>query len=137
MDSQLPQVVNPADLFVSPAQLHYTRPKTPPRQSLVRVLVPDITDEELDMKPAAHQRVKESAERSEEAIIPYDMLLLSLSEEYIEVAHRLGPRVALISFDTEDQKDLELFETYTKLIAAALGCLEAALKVSCFPSLLP
>jgi hypothetical protein len=55
--------------------------------------------------------------------ITYDMLLLSLSEEYVDAAYQLGPRVALLA----EKHDVE---TYNGLMAAGLRCLDAVLKVS-------
>jgi hypothetical protein len=55
--------------------------------------------------------------------LDYDMLLISLSDEYIAAAHKLGPKVAVL----EKEGDVE---AYNGLIAAGLGCLEAALRVS-------
>jgi hypothetical protein len=54
--------------------------------------------------------------------IAYNMVLLSLSDEYIEAAHKLGPRVAFF----ENDEDIE---AYNKLIAAGLTCIECAMKV--------
>jgi Cohesin loading factor len=58
--------------------------------------------------------------------ISYDLLLLALSDEYIEAAYKLAPTVATAGDDTKS----ETFETYYNLIAAGLSCLEATLKVS-------
>lgn len=56
----------------------------------------------------------------------YDLLLISLSNEYIDAARQLGPRVTLLA-DPNDS------ETYNGLIAAGLSCLEAALGHFSFP----
>jgi hypothetical protein len=50
------------------------------------------------------------------------MVLISLSEEYMDAAHKLGPRVGLLG-------EMADVETYNGLVAAGLGCLEACLKV--------
>jgi hypothetical protein len=114
---------------VSPAQLHYAAPKSPLPQTLSHVAVPAITNEELDMIPTAPKRVKEPADQAQDDKMPYDLLLLILSEEYLDAAHALGPRVALIPDEGASDEDMELFEAYSKLIASSMGCLEAALKV--------
>jgi hypothetical protein len=61
-------------------------------------------------------------QQADDVRIPYDMVLISLSEEYIDAAHTLGPRVGLLG----GRGDVE---TYNGLVAAGLGCLEACLKV--------
>ena len=83
------------------------------------------------MIPAPPKRVKESTDQSGDDKMPYDLLLLMLSEEYLDAAHTIGPRVALISEDDASDEEMELFGTYTKLITSSLSCLEAALKVFC------
>ena len=54
--------------------------------------------------------------------VDFQLLLLSLAEEYFATAHNEGSRVALC----RRQSDIQV---YHKLIATGLGCLEAALKV--------
>ena len=54
--------------------------------------------------------------------VDFQLLLLSLAEEYFATAHGEGPRVALC----RSQSDIQV---YHKLIATGLGCLEVALKV--------
>tara|TARA_R110002060_G_scaffold73468_3_gene82410 strand:+ start:537 stop:824 length:288 start_codon:yes stop_codon:yes gene_type:complete len=49
------------------------------------------------------------------------MLLISLAEEYFESAHNLAPSVVFTMTDGD-------INSYTKLIATGLGCLETALK---------
>jgi hypothetical protein len=57
--------------------------------------------------------------------VDYDMLMLALSDEYIEAAYKLGPTIATSGDDTPS----ETLETYHNHIAAGLSCLEATLKV--------
>ena len=57
--------------------------------------------------------------------IDYQLLLLSLAEDYLAAAHEQGSLVAL-----HQRKD-ELSQYY-KLIATSLGCLETVLKVGWF-----
>lgn len=54
--------------------------------------------------------------------IDYQLLLLSLADEYLAVAHGQGPTTALSQHDQD-------FNDYCKLVATALGCMEALLKV--------
>ena len=55
--------------------------------------------------------------------LDYQMLLLSLAEDYFAAAHGDGSMIALLRREMEVQR-------YYKLIATGLGCLEAVLKVS-------
>ncbi len=57
--------------------------------------------------------------------VDYQLLLLSLAEEYIAAAHGLGSVVALTGRSKETEK-------YYKLMATGMGCMEAALKVGDF-----
>lgn len=59
--------------------------------------------------------------------VDYQVLLLSLADEYLNAAHRHGTKMALAT----SQADVE---EYYKLVATGLGCLEAVLKVSSAPS---
>lgn len=54
--------------------------------------------------------------------VDYQLLLLSLAEDYFAAAHGEGSMVAL----TRRQSDIQ---AYHKLIATGLGCLEVVLKV--------
>lgn len=55
--------------------------------------------------------------------VDYQVLLLSLADEYLNAAHRHGTKTALVT----SQADVE---EYYKLVSTGLGCLEAVLKVS-------
>jgi hypothetical protein len=54
--------------------------------------------------------------------VDYQLLLLSLAEEYIKAAHGIGSLVALY-------RRAEDTSQYYKLIATGLGCMESALIV--------
>lgn len=54
--------------------------------------------------------------------VDYQLLLLSLAEDYFAAAHGQGSMVALARREVEMEK-------YYKLIATGLGCLETVLKV--------
>lgn len=54
--------------------------------------------------------------------VDYQVLLLSLADEYLKAAHRHGTKMAL----TTSEADVE---EYHKLVSTGLGCLEAVLKV--------
>lgn len=66
---------------------------------------------------------------SSEPPLDYQILLLSMAEEYFNAAHGQGSLVALA------QREVEM-ERYYKLVATGLGCLESVLKVNIF-SLIP
>ncbi|KAJ5873484.1 uncharacterized protein N7473_013357 [Penicillium subrubescens] len=53
--------------------------------------------------------------------VDYQVLLLSLADEYLNAAHRHGTKTALVT----SQADVE---EYYKLVSTGLGCLEAVLK---------
>lgn len=55
--------------------------------------------------------------------IDYQVLLLSLADEYLNAAHVRGTTTSLTANETD-------VEEYYKLVATGLGCLEAVLKVS-------
>jgi hypothetical protein len=60
--------------------------------------------------------------------VDYQVLLLSLADEYLNAAHRHGTKTALVT----SQADVE---EYYKLVSTGLGCLEAVLKVGHIPGL--
>jgi hypothetical protein len=67
--------------------------------------------------------IKKQDPRPPEPVIEYDLLLLSLAEEYINAAHSLGPTVALY-------RRSEDMDQYYQLVAMGMSCMEAVLKVS-------
>lgn len=54
--------------------------------------------------------------------LDYQVLLLSLADEYLDAAHSQGTAIAV----TQQEREMD---EYYKLIATGLGCLEAVLKV--------
>jgi hypothetical protein len=73
--------------------------------------------------------VKKEEARPAEPPVEYDLLLLSLAEEYINAAHNIGPTVALY-------RRSEDMEQYYQLVATGMSCMEAVLKVRRLSSLL-
>jgi hypothetical protein len=61
-------------------------------------------------------------QKSTKPPIDYQVLLLAMADEYLNVAHSNGTMVALL------RREMEV-EEYYKLVATGLGCLEAVLKV--------
>lgn len=68
---------------------------------------------------------QQSARKSGKPPMDYQVLLLSLADDYINAAHSHGTMVAL-------QRQEMNVEEYYKLLATGLGCLEAVLKVRRF-----
>lgn len=102
---QVPQVVIPARPPVSSPEVQQKMPpKTPAKKQLQR----------LQSQP--------SVEKESKPPIDYQVLLLSLADEYFKAAHSQGTMVAL------QKREIEI-EEYYKLVATGLGCLEAVLKV--------
>jgi hypothetical protein len=91
----------------------------------VQVMVPPKSADAIKSPSIPKKSTPKTAQTPQSAQpddIAYDMLLISISNEYIDTAYQLGPRVALLGEESD-------VETYNGLIAAGLTCLEAALKV--------
>lgn len=73
-------------------------------------------------KRQSNQQAVQKPAKSTKPPVDYQVLLLSLADEYLNAAHRHGTKMALAT----SQADVE---EYYKLIATGLGCLEAVLKV--------
>ncbi|KAJ5313724.1 uncharacterized protein N7443_000608 [Penicillium atrosanguineum] len=67
------------------------------------------------------QGTEKAAAKPAKPPVDYQVLLLSLADEYLNAAHRHGTKMALAT----RQGDIE---GYYKLVATGLGCLEAVLK---------
>lgn len=80
------------------------------------------TPKKQQQKRQPSQTGIEKMAKSNTPPVDYQVLLLSLADEYLNAAHRHGTMTAL----TTHQGDVE---EYYKLIATGLGCLEAVLKV--------
>ncbi|OJJ43782.1 hypothetical protein ASPZODRAFT_135808 [Penicilliopsis zonata CBS 506.65] len=107
-----------------------TRPTpNPPSRPVPQVLVPALSPEVRQkmqqspqkkrvQKPQSQQQV---AEKPGKPPVDYQVLLLSLADEYLSTAHSQGTIVALSNHE-------QRIEEYHKLVATGLGCLEAVLK---------
>jgi hypothetical protein len=102
----IPQVLVPAP---SPDFMQKQQPQKTPQQ-----------------KKQPSQKASDKIMKSNKPPVDYQVLLLSLADEYLNAAHRQGTQTALISHPAD-------VEEYYKLVATGLGCLEAVLKVG-FPS---
>ena len=104
---------------------------SPSVNAVPQVMIPAPSPEVMKMqkqpkkqpqKRQSNQHVEKPAKPSKPPV-DYQVLLLSLADEYLNAAHQHGTMTAL----TARQGDVE---EYYKLIATGLGCLEAVLKVS-------
>ena len=66
--------------------------------------------------------MKPSAAKPAKPPVDYQVLLLSLADEYLNAAHARGTNISMATSETE-------VDGYYKLVATGLGCLEAVLKV--------
>lgn len=73
-------------------------------------------------KPQSNQQAVEKPGKPTKPPVDYQVLLLSLADEYLNAAHRHGTKMALATSEAD-------VEEYYKLVATGLGCLEAVLKV--------
>ncbi|KAJ5570275.1 uncharacterized protein N7459_009705 [Penicillium hispanicum] len=82
--------------------------------------LPKKQQQNKQQQQPSHQSV-EKANKPSKPLVDYQVLLLSLADEYLNAAHRHGTTMAL----STNQADVE---QYYKLVATGLGCLEAVLK---------
>ncbi|KAJ5752276.1 hypothetical protein N7520_009193 [Penicillium odoratum] len=75
----------------------------------------------LQQKKQLSQKVADKAMKSSKPPVDYQVLLLSLADEYLNAAHEHGTQTALLSNPAD-------VEEYYKLVSTGLGCLEAVLK---------
>lgn len=113
-----------------------TQPTASPSPKVVpQVVAPALSKESTgkvqkapSKKQQQNQKVQQDQQTSEKPTKPtkpsvdYQVLLLSLADEYLNAAHRHGTQMALAVREAD-------VEEYYKLIATGLGCLEAVLKV--------
>ncbi|KAJ5806065.1 uncharacterized protein N7503_003667 [Penicillium pulvis] len=72
-------------------------------------------------KKQPSQKTGDKVMKSNKPPVDYQVLLLSLADEYLNAAHRQGTQTALLSHPAD-------VEEYYKLVSTGLGCLEAVLK---------
>ncbi|KAJ5719632.1 hypothetical protein N7493_007210 [Penicillium malachiteum] len=73
------------------------------------------------LKKPVTQPVLDRQPKPNKPLVDYQVLLLSLADEYLNAAHLMGTQTALLSNHAD-------VEGYYKLVATGLGCLEAVLK---------
>ncbi|RHZ45777.1 uncharacterized protein CDV56_103559 [Aspergillus thermomutatus] len=104
-------------------------PPVPASKPLPQVLIPAPSPEvqqkmqrQGSKKQVQRQNAQQPVQKPSKPPIDYQVLLLSLADEYLKAAHGHGTMVAL----SRQEMDIE---EYYKLVATGLGCLEAVLKV--------
>ncbi|OQE92976.1 hypothetical protein PENNAL_c0006G10170 [Penicillium nalgiovense] len=109
-----PQVMIPASSPVVQARIQN---QTPQKQ-----LQPQhIEKKRQPSQPNAEKHGKLTPAKSTKPPVDYQVLLLSLADEYLNAAHARGTTTSLTARETD-------VEEYYKLVATGLGCLEAVLK---------
>lgn len=98
-------------------------------QAIISASSPDVQKQLQKPQSKKPQQKRPSLQGTETAIakptkppVDYQVLLLSLADEYLNAAHRHGTKLALATRHDD-------VEEYYKLVATGLGCLEAVLKV--------
>lgn len=108
-----------------------TAPTPTPRpvpQVLIPAPSPEVQQKLLKQQAARkqgqaqRQGSQQAARKQGKPSVDYQVLLLSLADEYLNAAHSHGTTVASLRRDDD-------VEEYYKLLATGLGCLEAVLKV--------
>jgi protein tyrosine/serine phosphatase len=83
---------------------------------------PKPVQKKPQLKKQPSQQTTDKITKPTKPPVDYQVLLLSLADEYLNAAHRHGTKTALVI----SQADVE---EYYKLVSTGLGCLEAVLKV--------
>jgi hypothetical protein len=95
----------------------------PPPSQEFRTSSPKPLPKRPQPKKQPSQQTTDKIAKPTKPPVDYQVLLLSLADEYLNAAHRHGTKTALVT----SQADVE---EYYKLVSTGLGCLEAVLKVS-------
>jgi hypothetical protein len=112
-----PQVMIPAPSPVVQARIQNQTPQKQPQPQ------PQHIEKKRQLsQPNAEKHGKLTPAKSTKPPVDYQVLLLSLADEYLNAAHARGTTTSLTARETD-------VEEYYKLVATGLGCLEAVLKV--------
>lgn len=127
MPSASPSVPPPLTPRVSVSVSSTPAAPTPSQIPVPQVIVPapssEIQQKQQTQKGQVQQQDDQQALRKPgKPPIDYQVLLLSLADDYINAAHGYGTMAAI----SRGEMDVE---EYYKLLATGLGCLEAVLKV--------
>ncbi|KAJ5341717.1 Major facilitator superfamily domain general substrate transporter [Penicillium brevicompactum] len=79
---------------------------------------PSHAEKKRPSQQSAEKVVKPSAAKPAKPPVDYQVLLLSLADEYLNAAHARGTNISMATSETE-------VDGYYKLVATGLGCLEA------------
>ncbi|CAG8175824.1 unnamed protein product [Penicillium olsonii] len=145
---QTPSVATPKRLPSAPSPMTHAVPQvmipTPsPRQAVPQVRIPapspdikasmKMQTQPANQQPKSSHADKRNSHQSAEKVgksvaakpskppVDYQVLLLSLADEYLNAAHARGTPTSMASGDSD-------VDEYYKLVATGLGCLEAVLK---------
>lgn len=91
--------------------------QTPKKQQ-----TPHHVEKKRPIQHSAENNGKSPAAKPAKPPVDYQVLLLSLADEYLNAAHSRGTTTSLATREAD-------VEEYYKLVATGLGCLEAVLKV--------
>ena len=114
--------VNPMHLVKNRNASQYRNPAEGRSQQSVQVVIPSPHHGISTISPKIATPVAHSAPRSAAPPLDYQLLLLSIAEDYFAAARGAGSALALL------QRQPDILE-YQKLVATGLSCLEASLKV--------
>ncbi|KAL8855187.1 MAG: hypothetical protein Q9221_000093 [Calogaya cf. arnoldii] len=135
--------VQPLPSYVAPASVHHERrpglqyqTPLPPRSSGVAVVIPSPQTQRTTSTPIIASQHRQNTQISSSAKsnaptrlppqlppVDYQLLLLSLAEDYLAAAHGQGSLKALVDREINMRQ-------YYKLVATGLSCLEVVLKRS-------
>ncbi|KAJ6042637.1 uncharacterized protein N7446_013703 [Penicillium canescens] len=110
-----PQVMVPAPSPDVQAKIR-TQNQTPKKQQ-----TPQHVEKKRPSQHSAEKNGKPPAAKPAKPPVDYQVLLLSLADEYLNAAHSHGTTTSLATREAD-------VEEYYKLVATGLGCLEAVLK---------
>ncbi|KAJ5205516.1 Tetratricopeptide-like helical [Penicillium cf. griseofulvum] len=108
------QVMVPAPSPVVQARIQAQTPQKQPQPQ-------HIEKKRQPTQPNAEKHGKPTPAKSMKPPVDYQVLLLSLADEYLNAAHARGTSTSLAAREAD-------VEEYYKLVATGLGCLEAVLK---------
>ncbi|KAJ5783797.1 uncharacterized protein N7518_009474 [Penicillium psychrosexuale] len=123
-----PKRPQPAPLPATQATPQAMAPAPSPVQAKIQNQTPKkqlqphhIEKKRQPTQPNVEKHWKPTPTKSAKPPVDYQVLLLSLADEYLNAAHARGTTTSLTARETD-------VEEYYKLVATGLGCLEAVLK---------
>jgi hypothetical protein len=110
-----PQIMIPAPSPMTQANMQSQTPKK-------QIQAQQNEEKRQSIQLSAEKPEKPTPAKSTKPPVDYQVLLLSLADEYLNAAHSRGTTTSLAGRESD-------VEEYYKLVATGLGCLEAVLKV--------